>query len=123
MKTRTLFVASISAALFATLAHADPAPKLVGGMLANAVGKTLYTFDKDTAGSGKSVCNDTCAALWPPAVASAEAKDDKTLSVITRGDGSKQWALDGRPLYTYVQDQKAGDMLGDGFKSVWHVAK
>jgi len=96
---------------------------MVDGMLADASGKTLYTFDKDSAGSGKSVCTDTCAALWPPAAASADAKSDKALSVITRGDGTKQWALNGKPLYTYVQDQKAGDMLGDGFKSVWHVAK
>jgi hypothetical protein len=28
------------------------------GMMVNAKGMTLYTFDKDVAGSGKSVCND-----------------------------------------------------------------
>ena len=30
---------------------------------------TLYVFDRDTAGSGKSVCNGPCATNWPPLMA------------------------------------------------------
>jgi predicted lipoprotein with Yx(FWY)xxD motif len=123
MKTRTLFATSVAVALLTTLAHADPAPKMTGGVLADAAGKTLYTFDKDAARSGRSVCNDTCAALWPPAMASADAKAEKDFTSITRDDGSKQWAFKGKPLYAYVQDQRSGDTMGDGFKGVWHVAK
>ncbi len=33
------------------------------------------------------------------------------------------WAYDGKPLYTYAKDKKAGDMKGDGVGSVWHAAK
>ena len=40
-----------------------------GGALVGANGMTLYTFDKDMAGSGKSVCNGQCATNWPPALA------------------------------------------------------
>ena len=123
MKPCTFLAASVAATLFVALAHADPAPMMAGGMLADAAGKTLYTFDKDTAGSGKSVCNGACAVLWPPAMASAGAKSDETLTTITRDDGSKQWAFNGKPLYTYAQDQKAGDVMGEGFKGVWHAAK
>jgi predicted lipoprotein with Yx(FWY)xxD motif len=33
------------------------------------------------------------------------------------------WACDGKPLYTFVQDKKAGDVTGDMVGGVWHVAK
>ncbi|HXV10852.1 MAG TPA: hypothetical protein VD839_08620, partial [Burkholderiales bacterium] len=31
--------------------------KYSGGVLVNDAGMTLYTFDKDPAGAGRSVCN------------------------------------------------------------------
>ncbi len=37
--------------------------KKVDGVLADAAGMTVYTFDKDQAGSGKSVCNGECAKM------------------------------------------------------------
>jgi predicted lipoprotein with Yx(FWY)xxD motif len=61
--------------------------------------------------------------LWPPVVAAADSVASGKMTVITRDDGSKQWALNGKPLYAYAQDQKSGDMTGDGFKGLWHVAK
>ena len=45
------------------------------------------------------------------------------MTVITRDDGTRQWASKGKPLYTYAKDAKAGDKAGDNFKEVWHVAK
>ena len=112
-----LFLASAAS----TLAHADPAAKMVGGMLVNTSGMTLYTFDKDT--GGKSMCNGPCATLWPPAMAAADAKPEGDLSIIARDDGGKQWAYKGKPVYNYSADKKAGDAMGDNFKDVWHVAK
>ena len=44
-------------------------------------------------------------------------------SVITRDDGTKQWAYKGKPLYTWAKDTKPGDVTGDGFNNVWHVAQ
>jgi len=35
-------------------------------------------------------------------------------SIITRDDGSKQWAYKGRPLYNWKNDKKPGDITGDG---------
>lgn len=32
-----------------------------------------------------------------------------------------QWADDGKPLYTYVDDKKPGDVTGDGKNEVWHA--
>jgi predicted lipoprotein with Yx(FWY)xxD motif len=121
MKARLLSAALLC--LTATLAHAEPAAKMSGGMLVNTSGMTLYTFDRDTAGSGKSMCNGPCAALWPPAMAAADAKPEGDLTVVTRDDGAKQWAYKGKPVYLYSIDKKAGDMSGDNFKDVWHVIK
>ena len=43
------------------------------GMLVDHKGMTLYTFAKDA--GGKSMCNDKCAANWPPLAAESTAKD------------------------------------------------
>jgi predicted lipoprotein with Yx(FWY)xxD motif len=115
-----------AAALFcaAGLVWAQQAPvKAADGTLTNAAGMTLYTFDKDAAGSGKSVCNGPCATNWPPLMAAADAKAAGDYSIATRDDGAKQWAFKGKPLYLWAKDQKPGDKTGDGFNSVWHTAK
>lgn len=108
------------AALFSAGAHAQ-AVKTQDGVLVNSAGMTLYTFDKDA--GGKSACNDQCAKIWPPVTAAADAKASGDLSVITRDDGSKQWAYKGKPVYLYAKDTKPGDKTGDNFKDVWHVIK
>jgi predicted lipoprotein with Yx(FWY)xxD motif len=84
---------------------------------------TLYTFDKDTAGFGKSVCNGPCARNWPPFTAGAGDQSGGDWTVITRDDGSKQWAYSGKPLYLWSKDQKPGDRTGDGFNNAWRVVK
>jgi predicted lipoprotein with Yx(FWY)xxD motif len=90
-----------------------------GKVYTDANGMTLYTFDKDS--TGKSACNGDCAVNWPPLA--ADAKDEGEWTVVTRDDGSKMWAYEGKPLYTFIQDKKAGDVAGDGKNGVWHVAK
>jgi predicted lipoprotein with Yx(FWY)xxD motif len=83
---------------------------------------TLYTFAKDA--GGKSMCNDKCAANWPPLAAESTAMDMGKWTAIKRDDGHMQWAYDGKPLYTFVMDKKAGDMTGDGkMDGAWKVAK
>jgi predicted lipoprotein with Yx(FWY)xxD motif len=84
---------------------------------------TLYTFDKDAAGSGKSVCNGPCAQNWPPLAAPAGAAASGDWAVITRDDGSKQWAYKGKPVYFWAKDQKPGDRTGDGVNGVWRLAR
>ena len=115
--------ALVLATLFTTTAHAEEAVKMANGMLVDASGMTLYTFDKDAAGSGKSACNGPCATLWPALVARADAKPEGNLTLVTRDDGAKQWAYKGKPVYTYSADKKPGEMTGDNFKDIWHVVK
>ena len=119
--TRNLVLALLMTA-GAAFAQTPPA-KTVDGVLVGTNSMTLYTFDKDEPKSGKSVCNGQCAALWPPLMASADAKPSGDWTVVTRDDGSKQWAYKGKPLYHWVKDAKPGDKTGDGVNNVWKVAK
>lgn len=103
---------------------APKAPAAVAGdVLAGPNGMTLYVFDRDQAAAGRSVCNGPCAQNWPPLSAAADAAANGDYSVITRDDGSRQWAYKGRPLYYWIKDGKPGDRSGDGFNNVWHVAR
>ena len=95
--------------------------KVANGMLTDAKGMTLYVFDKDAA--GKSNCSGGCAAIWPPLAADEAAKPAANYTVIAREDGKKQVAYKGKPLYTWVKDQKPGDTTGDGVGGAWHIAK
>jgi len=103
-------------------AMAAPAT-VVDGVLVGAKSMTLYVFDKDTADSGKSVCNGPCATNWPPLMAAAADKPEGAWTIITRDDGTKQFAYKGKPVYYWIKDTKAGDKTGDGMGGNWHVAK
>jgi predicted lipoprotein with Yx(FWY)xxD motif len=92
-----------------------------GTVLTDPKGMTLYTYDKDEA--GKSNCVDQCAVNWPPAMATPTDKPVGDLTIITRPDGTLQWADEGKPLYTFIQDKKPGDLTGDNMKDVWHAVK
>jgi len=96
-----------------------PADSSLGKVLTDAKGMTLYTFDKDA--PGKSNCNGQCAEYWPPAAATASDKPVGDLTIIKRDDGSLQWADSGKPLYTFKNDAKPGDALGDKKNNVWHA--
>jgi predicted lipoprotein with Yx(FWY)xxD motif len=96
----------------------------IGGkmVLTDANGMALYTFDKDTQGDGKSVCNGDCAVKWPPLMADAGATADGDFTVVTRDDGTSMWAYKGWPLYYWYEDMAAGETKGDGVGGVWHLA-
>ena len=106
-------------------APAPPPPPPVaisGGVLVNAQGMTLYTFDRDVAGSGRSNCNGDCAFMWPPLQAVKGAKPDGALTIISREGGGDQWCYKGKPLYLFSGDVNPGDNTGNGVNGVWRVA-
>ena len=115
---------ALALAACATAPAPPPAPAEPPGpaVLTDGSGMTLYVFDRDVAGNGKSVCNGPCAANWPPQVAGADAAPFGQYTIITRDDGVKQWAYKGKPLYLWAKDQKPGDRTGDNVNNVWHVA-
>lgn len=89
------------------------------GILVTAGGMTVYTFDKDAA--GKSNCSGACIDNWPAVTAAGNVS--APYSVITRDDGVKQLAYNGKPLYLFKKDTKPGERNGDNFKDMWHVVK
>jgi len=96
----------------------------LGTVVVDGAGMTVYEFDKDTKGSGKSACTGGCASLWPAVTASGTPTltgVSGTVGTITRADGTKQVTLNGHPLYTYANDAKPGDVTGQGVAGIWWV--
>lgn len=54
----------------------------------------------------------SCAAMWPPLLAVDGAKPVGLWTVVTRSDGTKQWAYNQQPVYTYINDKKPGEANG-----------
>ena len=113
---------AVAAPAFARMPSTPGNVKIASGMLTNSDGLTLYTFDKDIT-PGKSACNGQCLVNWPAVTAGADAMTMGDWSVVTRDEGAKQWAYKGKPLYTFIQDKKSGDITGEGKGGVWHIAK
>lgn len=118
----SFFAAALLAGVAPMVAAQTPV-KTSDGRLTNAAGLSLYIYDKDVANSANSACNGPCAANWPPLLAQEGDRARGDYSIITRADGSRQWAFKGKPLYQWSKDQKPGDKNGDGFNDVWHLAR
>jgi predicted lipoprotein with Yx(FWY)xxD motif len=118
---RPLALAATAVALAACPALAAAQATFDQGVLTDPKGMTLYTWDNDVAGSGKSLCVGACAMSWTPFLAGADAKAAGDFTIVTRDDGAKQWAYKGKPLHRWVDDKKPGDRNGDGFRHLWHV--
>ena len=119
MKRSAVFL-GVMAALAATVAAADdfmPASvatqkTVYGDVLADARKMTLYAFDQDSA--GKSACTGACADVRTPLAAPRIGRPVGDWTILTRDDGSKQWAYKGKPLYGFTGDRAPGDLNGDG---------
>lgn len=92
-----------------------------GVQLTDDRGQSLYTYDVDLREPGTSSCVGECAVMRPPLL--AETITDKRSdgwATITRSDGSRQWAYEGRPLYRYARDLDPGAVFGVG--EGWNAA-
>jgi len=107
----------------ASMSAGDMPAKMREGMLVNAQDLTLYTFDRDVPGSGRSVCNGDCAVKWPPHLAGTSDRPRGDYTIVVRDDGRRQWAFKGKPLYTWPEDQEPGDRYGDNYNKVWHIVR
>ena len=124
---KKLIQASLSAAWLCMFVVATPAQGQAvvrEDRLTTPAGLTLYTFDNDVPGSGKSACNSPCSNIFPPYLVEPGASASGDLSVIERSDGTKQWAYKGKPLYVWFDDKKPGDAGGDGMnRGIWRIAR
>jgi len=85
-------------------------------------GRGIYTYDLDT-DPDRSVCDEMCRILWPPIIASDDAKPSGRFTLADRADGRKQWAWDGKPLYRWISDRRKGEANGDGVAGVWRLVR
>jgi predicted lipoprotein with Yx(FWY)xxD motif len=115
-------VTTVATVAFAQMVPTKTGDSAKGKVLTNDKGMTLYVFEKDS--TGKSACNGPCVGNWPPLMATSSWTPMGDYTIITRDDGSKQWAYKGHPLYTWKDDKKPGDITGDGFlNGAWHIAQ
>jgi predicted lipoprotein with Yx(FWY)xxD motif len=102
----------------------------VGGVLVDQTGAALYASDEEA--GGKILCTAGCLEFWTPVAASGAptAGDGVTgeLDTVERPDGSMQVTYDGKPLYSFSEDQQPGQVTGDGLKDsfdgqsfTWHA--
>ena len=91
-------------------------------LLIDTKGNTLYVFDADLNTPG-SVCNASCAELWPPyLITNTEARAlTAPLGSIARDNKKVQLTHNGRPVYAYALDRGVADTTGDGIGNVWHI--
>lgn len=105
-----------------TLKTAD---STLGEIVVDSDGKTLYMFDTDTQGSGKSSCTGQCLTNWPPLTTEADVPAVQGVTgdvgTIKTDDGSTQVTLNGWPLYYFAGDAAAGDVNGQGVGGIWWV--
>ena len=99
----------------------------LGPVLVDAQGRTVYLLTADT--PDHSTCAPDCLAYWPPVTAPATtptslpgitAKVASTASMA----GGRLLTAGGWPLYTFVKDQRPGDVTGQGvraFGGTWYV--
>jgi predicted lipoprotein with Yx(FWY)xxD motif len=94
-------------------------------ILIDSSGMTLYVWDNDKT-AGKASCTGQCAAAWPPLEASGtptygDGLTAAMFTTVTGANGTKQLAVNGKPLYLWVNDKKAGDATGQGVNGFYVV--
>jgi predicted lipoprotein with Yx(FWY)xxD motif len=100
---------------------------MLGTILVDGSGKTLYLFEKDKA--DQSACSGACVAAWPIDQSSGTPKagsgvKTSLLGTIHRSDGTTQVTYNHHPLYYYSGDSGAGQQNGQGvvgFGAAWYV--
>jgi predicted lipoprotein with Yx(FWY)xxD motif len=85
-----------------------------GRILTDGGGRTLYLFTRER--SARSRCYGACAAAWPPLIAHGPLVAGRgtrrgLLATTRRRDGSRQVTYRGHPLYYYVGERRAGEIL------------
>jgi predicted lipoprotein with Yx(FWY)xxD motif len=96
----------------------------LGKILVDGNGMTLYMFTKD--GPSQSTCTGKCLQNWPALKTMGhptlgEGVDASLIGTATLADGTMIVTYNKMPLYTYIKDAKAGDVLGQGVGNVWYV--
>jgi predicted lipoprotein with Yx(FWY)xxD motif len=93
-----------------------------GVALTESSGLTLYALNGDVSRDGQSCLRSPCDRSWSPLPAPAMARPRGAFTMVTRPDGTRQWAYHDRPLYTFDGDTAPGDVKGAGVDPRFTVA-
>jgi predicted lipoprotein with Yx(FWY)xxD motif len=104
-------------------------PSAFGRILFDGRGFVLYAFTRDP--RGKSVCVRGCARAWPPYLVKTRPHAGSgvkagLLGTTKRASDGLQVTYAGRPLYYYVGDRRAGQILCQNvteFGGAWRVIR
>ncbi|HVQ17429.1 MAG TPA: hypothetical protein VMT27_00175 [Actinomycetes bacterium] len=99
----------------------------LGSVMVDAQGRTLYMLTSDS--RNQSNCSAACLTYWPPVPAPASGQPSSPQISAKVGEtntttGLKMLTVGGWPVYTYVSDQAAGDVTGEGiatFGGTWYA--
>jgi len=94
-----------------------------GVTLTDFGGLTLYTFDGDARRDNQTCSSSGCATQWAPVLAPSLAANVGDFSIVSRTDGTRQWAYKKQPLYRHKADKLPGDVNGAGLDKKWTVAR
>jgi predicted lipoprotein with Yx(FWY)xxD motif len=135
---RVLLITLLAAAVLVPAAmseHSVSRPTLkaqssrFGKVLFDGRGFVLYAFTRD---HGRSACYGACAKAWPPYFAPkgtlrvGSGVKLSLLGTVKRRDGRRQITYAGRPLYYYVGDTRAGQILCqdvDEYGGTWLIVR
>lgn len=100
-----------------------------GRVLFDGRGYVLYAFTRDK--NGRSACYGACAKAWPVYYAKGTLQAGtgikrSLIGTTKRRDGCRQITYAGRPLYYYVGDTKAGQILCQNvveFGGAWLIVR
>ena len=101
-------------------AHAARGAKLeirhtmLGGILANGRGFTLYMFTRDSVRHDRCVAISGCTGIWPVLTSNGTPQlgtgvRRALVGTIKLPSGARQVTYAGHPLYTYIADSGPGD--------------
>jgi predicted lipoprotein with Yx(FWY)xxD motif len=100
-------------------------PSSFGDILVNSNGHTFYIYTGDT--SPTATCVGDCAKTWPPVLgtqiglAQSLSYGPGEFKVVVQPSGSRQFTVNGHPVYTYSGDKLAGDTNGQGVSAQWYI--
>ena len=88
---------------------------LLGRVLADHAGRTLYTHRRDIPAEGRPNTDDH----WQPLAAPWLAVDRGDWQVVADPGGTRQWRYKGQPLFTFAADKDRGDLKGHDLDGIW----
>jgi predicted lipoprotein with Yx(FWY)xxD motif len=87
----------------------------LGKVLVDSSGMTVYVLSSD--GHNHSTCNAQCLQFWPAVAPEKAATGVAAVGTTKTPAGTSTATVAGHPVYTFAQDQKPGDVNGEGVKA------